>query len=513
MPRFASIDVGSNASRLLIVQAKQPDRVQRFRSMRVPVRLGHAVFQTGRLDLGTIDRCVMAMRKFKAAMEDANVESYRAVVTASARSAKNADELIERVRNEAGLRLDSVDGAEEARLVSLAVQHAMPLAGHSLLMDLGGGSLELTELVDGKRGFTRSLPIGTVRLLEAFLIAGEPVDVRQNRLMREYVDRLLAPHRKKFRREDWDNVVGSGGNLVALAQLCPHDDPPRDVPTIDVEKARLLRDELAAMPTSERAERYSLKADRADVIVPALYAILAVADLAKVDAISVPGVGLKDGIARELVEKHYRVWNYGEEDDKVLLAALQLGRRYHFDERHAMHVAAHAIQLFDATKELHGLGAKSRAMLQVAALLHDIGDFVSPQSHHKHSQYIIDHSDLMGVPPDHRRLISLVARYHRRAHPALRHAAYRGLEAKDRDRVKALAALLRIADGLDRGHRQKGALTRARVDEASLVLEVACENDLALEIWTVERKAELFRETFGRDVRVLRVEPSEPPAG
>ncbi len=502
MARFAAIDVGSNASRLLIVQAKEPGRVRPFRTMRVPVRLGHSVFQTGRLDLGTIDQCVEAMRAFKAAMEDANVDDYRAVVTASARSAKNAEELVNRVRDEAGVALSSVDGAEEARLVALAVQDVLPLEGHSLIMDLGGGSLELSELTGDTRGFVVSLPIGTVRLLEAFLTAGAPVDTRQDHLIREYVDRLLAPHRKVLRDSPWSDVVGSGGNLVALAQLCPLEAAVGGLPTIDVGKARTLRDELAAMSAAERAEKYALKPDRADVIVPALYAIIAVADLADVNSIVVPGVGLKEGIAVELVEKHYRVWNYGEEDDKVLLAALQLGRRYHFDERHALHVTENAIKLFDATTELHGLGGKSRAMLQVAALLHDVGDFIHPQSHHKHTQYIIDNSDLMGVSPEQRRIIALVARYHRRAHPAVRHAAYRNLVAKDRDRVKALAAILRIADGLDRGHRQKAALVAARIEGGALVVDVASETDLALETWTVERKAELLREMYGCDVRL-----------
>lgn len=519
LPRFAAIDVGSNASRLLIVQAKEPNRIRPFRTIRVPVRMGHSVFQTGRLDLEVINKEVEAMRMFAAAMEDARVEDYRAVVTASARGASNADVLLERVREETGIKLDSVDGLEEARLVGMAVRRAMPVNGRAMLMDLGGGSLELTDVTERAGGdFTVSLAIGTVRLLEAFLRNGNAVDKNQDRLLREYIDRLLAPHRRTLRQRPWDHIIGTGGNLVATAKLCPVEGSA--VPAIDVAKARALRDELASIPSAERIARYGLKPDRADVLVPALYVILAMADLAKVERIECPGVGLKEGIVTELVQKHYRVWDYDREENNVVAAAIQLGRRYHFDERHGMQVARLAEELFDGTAKLHGMGNEERGMLRLAALLHDIGDFITPHSHHKHTQYIIQNSDLMGLPPEQRHLVALIARYHRRAHPALRHAGYRDLGTEDRDRVKSLAAMLRIADAFDRGHRSKVSALNVKLKSKAVVFEPEAEDDLSLEAWTVERKAELFREVYGVDVRIkakpgtrLSILPSEPPPG
>ena len=499
MPRFAAIDVGSNASRLLIVSAKDPERTRTVQSVRVPIRLGHAVFQTGRLDLDTIDRCIAAMHDFAAEMKAQKVDEYRAVVTASARSAKNADLLVERVREETGINLVAIDGTEEARLVGMAVRDAMTLGGPTLLMDLGGGSLELTEL--HKDGFTTSLAIGTVRLLEAFMRGGDPVDEPQDRIIREYIDRLLTPHLREIRAEEWAHLVGTGGNMLAAARLCPGK-PVADARSIDVEKARAMLAELSSMPAAERAQKYGLRQDRADVIVPALYVIVAMADLARVDTVEVPSVGLKDGIIRERVEKHFHVWDYGREDDKVVSAALHLGRRYHFDERHARHVADAALRIFDGTKKLHRGTNKSRAMLHIAALLHDVGDFVNPMSHHKHSQYIIENSDLMGLKPEDRKMIALIARYHRRAMPSPRHNVYQSLSAENRDRVKTLAAILRIADALDRGHRGKTREMLVKVKKGSVVLEVKSSEDLSLEVWTVERKAELFRNVFGRDIRV-----------
>lgn len=489
--------------RLLVVQATDPQRVSTFRSMRVPVRLGHSVFQTGRLDPESIEKGVQAMRQFADAMEQAGVEGYRAVVTASARGAKNASELLDRVRDEAGITLSAVDGVEEARLVTLAVRTKMRLDGRALLMDLGGGSLELTEVDRGQTKHTVSLPIGTVRLLEAFLSDdGTPVTVKQDRLVMEYLDRMLEPQRKWLKRRAWTVVAGTGGNLEASADLCPVADPALGLPTIDVTAAREALVNLASMSPKKRGKEFGLKPDRADVIVPALYVITHVAKLAGATQIVAPNVGLKDGIVAELVAKHYRVWDYSRERDKLLASALQLGRRYHFDERHAMRVTAIALELFDGLKSLHGLGRKDREVLRLAALLHDVGDFVNPSGHHKHSQYIIENSEVMGLPPDERRTIALVARYHRKAHPSERHAAYRGLSEELQASVRKLAAILRVADAFDRGHRSKVEKVAVTHRKGVVHLRVHAEEDTSIEVWTAERKSDLMSEVFGVEVRV-----------
>ena len=200
MPRFAAIDVGSNASRLVIVDARDARHVTPYKNLRVPVRLGHSVFLTGRLDPESIDHAVLAMQEFAQAMKEAEVVSYRAIATASARGASNADVLFERVQEEAGIDLNAIDGIEEARLVALAVRTQMPLAGHVLLADLGGGSLELSEVDGGANGFSTSLPIGTVRLLEAFFTKTGEVDDDREELVHEYLERVLA----------WDGRSWSG---------------------------------------------------------------------------------------------------------------------------------------------------------------------------------------------------------------------------------------------------------------------------------------------------------------
>lgn len=501
MPKLASIDVGSNASRLLIVQADAPGRPTTLHQSRVPVRLGHSVFLTGRLAPEAVDELVRAMRSFRKALDQHDVAAYRAVVTASARDAENAADMLRRV-HETGIELEAIDGTEEARLVKLAVEKRLPLRDkRALLCDLGGGSLELSEVHHDEVRFSTSLQIGTVRLLESLLEKDKPVTKAQDRLLREYVERMLQPVRESFLRRAYDLVAGTGGNFDAIAELCAL--PGGALPTVDVRKARALLPKLSKMKPSERRAKYSLRPDRADVIVPALYVLLAVAELARTETIVAPGVGLKEGIVAELVDKHFRLWDYKVDESRAARAAVQLGRRYHFDEPHATQVDRLAGQLFDQLRPLHRLSDQDRVLLRVAALVHDIGDFVHSAAHHKHTQYIVEHSDLMGLSPEDRVLVGCIARYHRRAPPSAKHTAFGTLGAEDRRRVRKLSSILRLADALDRGHRSKVHQVEVEIVPGAIVLRASGSEDLSLEAWTVERKAPMFEQTFRRKVRIV----------
>lgn len=510
MPSFASIDVGSNASRLLIVEADDPTSVRKVESFRRPVRMGHGVFLTGRLDPAAVDACVDALEEFKYELAARDIAGFRAVVTASARDAVNSDELIERAEHEAGIRLEAIPGSEEARLVKLAVESRLTLGGYrSLLVDLGGGSLELSEVHHDEVRYSSSLEIGTVRLLESFLDSDAPVGEEQEKLLLEYIDRMMDPVEHEFRRRRYDFVAGTGGNFDAIAQLCPV--PGRDLPTIDIRLARALLPRMKKLTPAERRAAYDLRQDRADVIVPALYVILRVAELARTEEIIAPGVGLKEGIAVELVDKHFRVWDYSTDEHTMARAAVHLGRRYHFDEPHATQVDRLACVLFDNLAPLHGLGPSDRQLLRVAALLHDIGDFVSSAAHHKHTQYIIENTDLMGLGKEQRTLVGCIARYHRRAAPSPKHASFKKLTSADRKRVRKLASILRIADALDRSHRSKVRKLDVRLTDEAIVIAPDGIGDIALEVWTARRKAELFEKTFEQEVRFELREPAPPP--
>jgi exopolyphosphatase/guanosine-5'-triphosphate,3'-diphosphate pyrophosphatase len=223
-------------------------------------------------------------------------------------------------------------------------------------------------------------------------------------------------------------------------------------------------------------------------------------------------VGLKDGILEELVDKHFHVWDTVREAQSVIDACLRLGRRYAFDEAHGTRVARFAGTLFDDMQKVHAFGDRERLLLRAAAILHDIGDFVRYDGHHKHSYYLIQHSDIMGLSPDERAIVANIARYHRKSPPDPSHPNFRDLDKDARGKVRALAAILRIADALDREHRGKIDAVRAVVERTKgrLFLFLQGEGERELEEWTVRAKSELLRDVFDLDVVLAASPPPEP---
>lgn len=521
MARLAAIDIGSNALRLRIVEVDPPTmdpdgpKFTAFRDVfvdRTPVRLGHDVFTSGRIEPGVIGAACEALRRFRVAMEGAKVDRYRAVATSAAREAQNGDLFVERAEREAGVHVDVIEGVEEARLVQLAVSERVDLRGRTaVLIDVGGGSTELT-LLRAERGverpsaaFTRSLPVGTVRLIETFLDARGPIDEAHRMLLGEYVDRVLGeaiPELVELTGGNVDLLLGTGGNIETLADLCPVQGAFQAGRAIEVAAMEKLLADLCGKTVEERASRYGLRPDRADTIVPAGTILQRIARAFSRGSIGAPGVGLKEGVLVDLARRHFVPEDFPAEAAALNETCLRLGRRYQFDEAHGALVARLAVKLFDDLAARHRLGQRDRILLHAAAVLHDIGDFIRYESHHKHSYYLISNSDLMGITPAERAIVANVARYHRKSTPQLDHDNFRALNPKDRGKVKTMAAILRIADALDREHRGKVTDVAARVEAESLVLDVSGAPGRELEEWTVRAKAGLFKEAFGLELRV-----------
>jgi exopolyphosphatase/guanosine-5'-triphosphate,3'-diphosphate pyrophosphatase len=287
--------------------------------------------------------------------------------------------------------------------------------------------------------------------------------------------------------------------------MCPAKGAARG---IDVSAAKMLFKKLCSMSNAERRDEYQLRPDRADTIVPAAAIFLRLAAVLKASTIHGPGVGLAAGVLEELVDKFFHVWDAAEEAERILEACARLGRHYHFDEKHARHVCRFATQLFDDLQQVHAFGERDRLLLRVAAMLHDVGDYVHYSGHHKHSQYLIQHADIMGITPEERAIVSNIARYHRKGPPDPNHLGYRELGKEARGKVRGLAGILRIADALDREHKQKIESVRAAMDLGAgrVTLFLAGEGDRELEEWTVRAKASLWREEYDMDVEIAKAE-------
>ncbi|HEU0014719.1 MAG TPA: Ppx/GppA phosphatase family protein [Longimicrobium sp.] len=497
--RVAAIDVGSNAIRFAAAEFASAAEHVVLDEARHAVRLGHEVFLSGRLAPDALDAAVRALADFRARMDALGVRHYRAVATSAAREARNGAELVERARAEAGVELEVITGTEEARLVYLGVAGRVPLGDKKwILVDLGGGSVEVSLVDSAGILWTESHTVGSVRLLEELSGAGQEPG-RFQRLLREYAASLSIP----VLAQQWNpaGVIATGGNIDALARLTGS--PGDRVAELPLAELRRLIDTLGSLSYRQRVEQMGLKPDRADVIVPAAMVYERVAALAGADRILVPGVGLRDGLLADLVDD--LATHQAHEDRKerhAIAGAVALGRRYLFNERHALHVARLAGSLFDQLAEVHGLGAEERRMLLAAAVLHDIGIFVGYKKHHKHSHYLVSQSELPEFTPRETEIIAHLARYHRKGVPAEHHESFTALPGEDRQLVLKLASLLRLADGMDREHRQAVRAVRATVARRRLSLELEGDGDLLLERWAVRRKAGLFTDTFGLEVVV-----------
>lgn len=497
MTVLGAIDIGSNAMRLLIGTLSRSSELTSLDNFREPVRLGHDVFSSGFISEETSRRAVSALKRFKEIIKDKKVSLFRAVATSAVREARNREAFVHRVIEEAEIHLDVIEGEEEARLVHLAVSHAVDLSkGFGLLIDIGGGSIEISLTSDGDVVFSDSIKMGTVRLLQ---LLGEKKRSPKSfaRLVEKYAESIRKRLDVELGKQRVDLCVGTGGNLEALADLCSEKAKESKVSCIEITKLHKLIKELQDLSPGERMDKFGLRADRADVILPAAVVLREIVKQAGISEIRVPSVGLKDGVIIELIPSSGKN-RLSYHSRQVLAFARSLGRKYHFDEKHAESVRHFALQLFDELKSIHKLEDEDRLSLEVASLLHDIGQIVSFNGHHKHSEYLIRSNPFVGLSSRERELVALIARYHRKALPREEHANYSKLSEGDRDKVNKLAALLRIAEALDREHEQNVKKIGVKWDKEQVELRLEGEGDLLMERWAVSDKSDLFSRAFDK---------------
>ena len=494
--RVGAIDVGSNAIRFIAGEFSSRGQYEILDQIRSPVRLGHDVFLTGRLAPDAMDAAIDALREYRQKLEALDISHYRAVATSAVRDSRNGEELLERARD-VGVELETISGAEEARLAHLAVGNRIELGKRQWIhADLGGGSVEVSLVDEAGIHWTESHGMGSVRLLEELAVTGDEPG-RFRRRLEEYTATLRLPVSDKKPA----GFIATGGNIEALARLIDGRTDANGVATIELEKLRATIEALAQLSYNDRVSLLGLREDRADVILPAAMVYERLADLAGMDTILVPFVGIKDGVLIDLAEDLVPDdGNRTRLDEIAWHGATALGRRYDLDAAHGQHVARLALSLFDQLKAEHKLGDDERRVLMAASILHDIGTFIGYKRHHKHSQYIIAASEIAGFSPGDVEVIANIARYHRKSPPNDQHELFMKLKDKDRERVRLLAAMLRLADAMDREHRQHVRRVSAAVNDSTVELTLDGEGDLLLERWALQQKAGMFEKVYGLNV-------------
>jgi exopolyphosphatase/guanosine-5'-triphosphate,3'-diphosphate pyrophosphatase len=506
--RIAAFDLGSNSFHLLVVDAHPDGTFVPLIREKDMLRLGDAVGREGRIPEALADRAVATVDRFRKLALGAGTEEIHARATAALREAENGGEVVDRMAAEAGVKVRVISGQEEARLIFEAVRASVVLdPAPALCLDLGGGSLELMVGDRTRLQWAASVRLGVARL-SAELVTGDPFTADDVRRVEKRVTSVLAPLADDVAGLHPAMAVGSSGTFCDLARMVAArrtGSVPRAINQFSFSRDELLplHEELVAMRSSERAGVPGLEAKRADIIPTGSTLLLTAMELFGFDRMTVSEWALREGIVLEAIPRHEAAdWS---DDPRAIRASsvLQLARRCNWDEGHGRQTARLALDLFDQTASLHELAGRDRELLEHASLLHDIGEHVSTASHHKHSAYLIQHGALRGFTPAEVDFVAALARAHRGGGPKPSHEPFASLDRDARDRVVRLAALLRVADGLDRGRQGNVEGIDLILDGSKARLQVKADADIAIELWGARRKRELFERVFGRRLDVV----------
>ncbi|MES1157907.1 MAG: Ppx/GppA phosphatase family protein [Haliangium ochraceum] len=525
--RIAALDVGSNSFHLIVVKVTPSGHFEVLDRSKEMVRLGESSLRTGIIPPEVFRRGLDALASLRRLADRHQPDALVAVATSAVREAQNGGEFVRAARDEVGVDIQVVRGQEEARLIYLGARGTLDLDGRrAVLLDLGGGSLEVI-LADARECyFTDSAKLGVIRLTEEWA-PSDPPTTRELVALRTRVRRALEPVIARVRAMGFDFAAMSSGTALALSAMIHHDSEERadddaTRPVLTVAALTEIEQKLARLTLNERARLPGLDVRRADTILAGAVVLRTALELAGAREATVCDAALREGIVADYIATHRPGILLVEEfPDLRRRSVMELCRRCQFDEPHAQHVARLALSLFHQTRELHDLEDGDAELLAFAALLHDVGFYISPSGHHKHSQYLIETHDMVGFSRDEVEIMALVARYHRKAEPPTekskltprrRHETFRRLPRRARRRVRHLAALLRIADALDRTHGRLVRAVRCQVQRKTIELRVEVDGDPELELWAARRKSDLLESLVGRRLR-LSVDSVRESAG
>jgi exopolyphosphatase / guanosine-5'-triphosphate,3'-diphosphate pyrophosphatase len=504
--RIAAIDIGSNSIQQIIADVSAGGVIRVVDEMKAAPRLGAGLHRSGELAEDAIDRAVETLTRMATLARKMGAKRIEAVATSAVREAANASAFLARVKREAKLDVRVLNGEDEARLCfRSALAHFDLGHGRTVVMDIGGGSLELALSAEGVVERLASKPLGAIRMTEHYL--SEPISRKDVKALRRAARAMI---RTEIRARDWRGaqVIGSGGTFTNLAgiYLARHGVAmARSVhgAAIPREELEHVLDALVSMTADERPTVPGLNPERADIIVAGL--AVAAEVLARVDAreVLVSRYGIREGLLLEAARVEPTIADPGEARDR---SVREFAERCHYEPLHAQTVQALALQLFDALGERLGSLPEDRRLLADAALLHDIGYHISYERHHKHSYHLILHAELLGMSPTEQVIVANVARYHRGAVPRRKHRNFGSLDRPLRRRIRRLAAILRVADGFDRGHIGAVAEIKVRRLQRAIRLTpvpVHRSAPIRLESWGAHRKSELLADLAGVPIEIV----------
>ncbi len=504
--RIAAIDIGTNSVHMIVVRLR-PDLsfevVDREKEM---VRLGAGSLADGTLTDTAIATALQTLTKFKRLAASHGVDEIIASATSAVRESTNGGDFIARVYRETGIRVNVISGTEEARLIHLAAAYATGIGARvGVVLDIGGGSVEITSGTAARMQAGRSFKLGVIRLTEKYA-QSDPLTRRDERRMVRAIRRDTRAWLTQLRRRGYDRVIGTSGTITMLGLAATGRRPSGELRNLRVsaKSVRRLRERLTELTLAERLKMPALDPRRADLAVAGAVLLDVLLTELRADELQLCDFALREGLILDYIRRNRKhIQQVERYPDVRRRSVIELAERCNYLSEHAAQVSRLSLQLFDQLRTWHGLGAREREWLEYAALLHDIGTHISYERHHKHSYYLIKNGDLRGFEPVEIEMIALIARYHRQTTPRKSHDGVADLTSTQRLIVKRLAAMLRLAEGLDRSHAQAIASLRIRPAtsrRAPWTVRLTTAGDAELELWAAQRHCTALSELLDRPV-------------
>ncbi len=507
MPRYAAIDIGSNSVRMLAadVSAGQPPRI--LASDREVTRLGASVFRSGAISDEAAAFVCSVLRRMTESFRQFDVVGVRAVATAAVRDATNGHQFLEFASEAVGAPVEVISGQEEARLIHLGVQSRWPHPKHRVLMiDVGGGSAEIVSSESGKLVEAFSKPLGAVRLTSVFL-RDDPPDPLQVHQLEQFIDERLSVVLRHLGGVKFDRAIATSSTAAAL--ICAANRIPRarrdeaDRHRATLPQIRRIFRDLAERSREQRARIPGIGPRRAEIVVAGVAVLRRVIEHFRMPSLYYSTAGVRDGIIADLFARRVGadLLRLTREQRQVVE---KMSRKFGVPVKHARHVAATALNLFERLQPLHQLRPYYGKLLEAATYLYDIGHYISDTAHHKHSQYVVEHADLPGFTDQERVLISMMCRYHRKAMPNASHLNFEALPAEDRRVVLNLIPIIRLADALDRAKEQRIAAVDCALRNGNVQVSLRSDADIDLEIWAARQTSAAFEQIYGKPLAITR---------
>ena len=508
--RLAAIDIGTNSVHMIVVRVRPDFSFEIVDREKEMVRLGAGGLDGKKLTPEAMNAALQALSKFARLAQSHQVDEVLAVATSATREAENGGAFLRAIERKTGIRARIITGTEEARLIHLAAVYGVDTPKPAVVIDIGGGSVEITLGSGREVEFARSFKLGVIRLTERF-VDSDPISSRDERKMAKFIGEHVDRYIEHIVEKGYDRVIGTSGTILSLgvvATAIDRDAVPHEVRNLRVpaKSLRRLRKDAVEMDLEERMHLPGLDPRRADLMVAGAVLLDTLLKRLEAEEITLCDLALREGVLLDYIHRHRRdIARVDKYPDVRKRSVVELAERCAWEADHSRQVAALALTMFDFTKKIHELGDREREWLEYAGLLHDIGNHISYEKHHRHSYYLIKHGDLRGFEPEEIAIIALVTRYHRRATPSKEHEGMGELTRSQRTTVEVLSAFLRLSESLDRSRHGviRGLEMRERLGE--LRIRVQAVGDAELEVWAAHRQARALETALGRKIFLEKV--------